>query len=74
MNTIVIQVNDKWKIKYDSEEKQYIFYRIMDKSEMAAHLAEANKQLTSINTTIATFQSYIDDPKVIEPIQEVIPK
>ena len=71
---MVIQVNDKWKIKFDEQEKQYIFYRIMDKGEMAAHLAEANKQQTSIQTTIATFQSYIDDERVIELIEEVIPK
>ena len=70
---MVIQVNDKWKIKFDEQEQQYIFYRIMNKSEMADHLAEANKQLTSIQTTIATFQSYIDDTRVVEP-GEVIPK
>ncbi len=67
---MVIQVNEKWKIKFDTDEKQYIFYRIMDKSEMADHLTEANKQLTSINTTIATFQSYIDDERVVPTIEE----
>ena len=75
---MVIQVNDKWKIKFDETEKAYIFYRIMDKSEMAAHLAEANKQLASIQTTIATFDNYISDARVVEPIEEleeeVIPK
>ena len=67
---MVIQVNEKWKIKYDTDEKQYIFYRIMNKSEMVAHLAEANKQQVSIQTTINTFQSYIDDERVIESKEE----
>ena len=61
---MVLQVNEKWKIKFDDIEKQYIFYRIMEKSELVAHLAEAEKQLHSIETTINTFQSYIDDPRV----------
>ena len=68
---MVIQVNDKNKIKFDVDEKQYIFYRIMNKSEMAAHLAEANKQLASMQTTVSTFQSYIDDERVIEPKEEL---
>ena len=67
---MVIQVNDKWKIKYDDEEKNYIFYRIMNKSEMAAHLQEANKQQASIVTTINTFQTYIDDERVVEENEE----
>ena len=70
---MVIQVNEKWKIKFDVDEKAYIFYRIMDKSEMAAHLVEANKQQTSIQTTIDTFQSYIDDDRVVDPEKEVSP-
>jgi hypothetical protein len=71
VNTIVIQTNDKWKIKFDVDEKQYIFYRIMNKSEMAAHLVEAHKQEQSIQLTINTFQSYINDERVIEPKKEV---
>ena len=64
---MVIQTNDKYKIKYDADEKQYIFFRVIDKSELAAHLAEANKQLASIHTAINLFQGYIDDERVIEP-------
>ena len=68
---MVIQVNEKNKIKYDIDEKQYIVYRIMDKGEIAAHLAEANKQLSSVQTVVATFQSYIYDTRLVEPIEEV---
>ncbi len=64
---MVLQTNDKYKIKYDSEEKQYIFYRVIGKSELAAHLAEANKQLAGVQTAISTFQTYIDDERVVEP-------
>ena len=65
---MVIQTSEKWKIRYDEEEKQYIYYRIMDKSELAAHKAEAEKQVTNVQNAVTTFQSYIDDERVIEPI------
>lgn len=67
---MVLQTNDKYKIKYDTDEKQYIFYRVISKSELTAHLAEANKQLTSVQTAISTFQTYIDDERVVEPKEE----
>ena len=67
---MVLQVNDKWKIKFDSEEKSYIYYRRIEKSEMAAHLQEANKQLTNCQTAVNTFQSYIDDERVVEKIEQ----
>ena len=40
---------------------------------MADHLVEANKQQTSIQTTIDTFQSYIDDDRVVDPEKEGSP-
>ena len=73
---MVIQTGEKWHIKFDEQEKQYIYYRIMTKSEMEAHLAAAHIQENSVQNAIAQFQTYIDDPRVevIEPIEEVIPK
>ena len=64
---MVIQVNDKWKIKYDEQEKQYIYYRILDKSELSAHLNEADANLAVAEAIRATFQAYIDDERILEP-------
>ena len=69
---MVLQVIDKFKIKFDVDEKQYIYYRILTKSELAAHINEANNQLTSIQTAIDLFQGYIDDERVVEPKEEII--
>lgn len=68
---MVLQVNDKWKIKFDADEKQYIYYRIIEKSEMAAHLEEANSKVITDQVVLNTFQSYIDDERVIEPKEEL---
>ena len=64
---MVIQVNDKWKIKYDEQEKQYIYYRILTKSELVAHLQSAKDKATSDQAIVDTFQAYIDDERIIEP-------
>ena len=63
---MVIQVNEKWMIKFDPELEQYIYFRIMNKSEIQAHLDEAQKQLNSIETAINTFSEYLNDPRVKE--------
>ena len=63
---MVLQVNDKHKIKYDADEKQYIYYRIIDKSELAAHLQTAKDIATSDQTVVDTFQAYVDDVRVVE--------
>ena len=68
---MVIQVNEKWMIKFDAEIKQYIYFRVMNKSEIAAHLQEAQKQLSSVETAINTFSTYLNDERVINPIEEV---
>ena len=67
---MVIQVNEKWMIKFDAEIKQYIYFRVMNKSEIAAHLQEAQKQLSSVETAINTFSTYLNDERVINPIEE----
>ncbi len=64
---MVLQVNEKDKIKYDDDEKQYIHYRIISKSELEAHLAEAKKQQTSNQSVVNTFQAYVDDERIVEP-------
>ena len=67
---MVLQTNEKNKIKFDIDEKQYIYYRILTKSELKAHLAEANKQMASLQNTVTQFQIYIDDERVIEPKED----
>ena len=64
---MVLQTDNKNFIKFDTELKQYIYYRILTKAELHAHLAEALKRKTSIDTAISEFQAYIDDPRVVEP-------
>lgn len=64
---MVLRVDDKYKIKFDTDEKQYIYYRIIDKSEMQDHLNEANSKVTEDQAVLNTFQSYIDDERVITP-------
>lgn len=59
-----LNVNHKWMIKFDEELKQYIYYRVITKAELEAHLANAQQQELAIQTAITTFQSYIDDPRV----------
>jgi hypothetical protein len=61
---MVIQTNEKWSIKFDEEEKQYIYYRIMTKAELTAHKNEAEKQLANVTNAINQFQAYIDDERV----------
>lgn len=68
---MVLQIDEKKKVKFDVDEKQYIYYRILSKSEMEAHLASANKELDSITIKRDTFQAYIDDERVIELIAEL---
>ena len=68
---MVLKVDEKNKIKYDEEEKQYIYYRIIEKSEMAAHLEEANSKVIADQVVLNTFQAYIDDERVIEPKEEI---
>ena len=58
--------NDKWKIKFDSELKQYILYRLMDKSEIEAHLNNAQQQIDNLLEVKNNFQSYLDDSRVVE--------
>ena len=70
---MVIQTNEKWHIKFDAEIKQYIYYRIMTKSELEAHLAEAKTREADVQNAITQFQSYIEDERV-EVIAEPIPK
>ena len=70
---MVIQVNEKWMIKFDPELKQYIYFRVMVKSEIQAHLAEAEKQLSSVETAINTFSNYLNDERVVDIIKEVEP-
>ena len=67
---MVIQTNDKWKIRYDEQEKQYIYYRIITKSELVAHRAEAEKQVNNVQNAITLFQTYIDDERVVEKIEQ----
>ena len=64
---MTINTGIKWFIKFDEEHKRYIYYRFMDKSELAAHKASALKQQASIENAITQFQSYIDDERVVEP-------
>ena len=71
MKKIVLQVDEKNKIKFDKEEQQYIYYRVIDKSEMAAHLASANNKVVEAQTILNTFQSYIDDERVVEPKEAI---
>ena len=63
-------------IKFDEELKQYIWWRVITKSELEAHLAEAHKQEASIQNAITQFQTYIDDERVVEqePEEEIIEK
>jgi hypothetical protein len=54
----------KQKIVYYEPEKQYIVYRILTKSEMRAHLANAQARLANEQNAIDNFQAYIDDERV----------
>ena len=69
---MVIQTNEKWKIKFDEQEKQYIYYRVMTKAELSAHKAEAQKQLANVTNAIEQFDSYITDERVVEPVKEIM--
>lgn len=67
---MVLQTNQKWSIKFDVDELQYIYYRILTKAELAAHKAEAEKNLANVQNAINQFQTYIDDERVVEPEKE----
>ncbi len=62
---MVIRTDEKYKIKFDEEEEQYIYYRIMNKTELTAHKNEAQRQLASVTNAIEQFQTYIDDERVV---------
>lgn len=72
---MVLKTDMKWSIKFDLDELQYIYYRILTKAELAAHIAEAEKNLANVQNAITQFQTYIDDERVVEPKEdeEVIP-
>ena len=69
---MVLTVDKKHKIKFDEDEKQYIYYRIIDKSEMNAHLQEAYNKVDSNQEIVNTFQSYVDDERIVEPKEEAL--
>ena len=71
---MVLDSTGKYKIVFYEPEKQYILYRILTKSEMAAYLAQAEKNLANEQNAIDQFQSYIDDERVVEPKEEVLPE
>ena len=63
---MVLDTTGKYTIVFYEPEKQYIVYRILTKSEIAAHLAQATKNLANEQNAIDQFQEYIDDPRVVE--------
>lgn len=72
---MVLQTDVKWSIKFDVDELQYIYYRILTKAELEAHKAEAVKNLANVQNAITQFQTYIDDDRLVEfkEEEEVIP-
>jgi len=53
-------------IKFDEELEMYIVWRILTKSEMQAHLQNAQQRKANEENAIVNFQTYIEDPRTKE--------
>ena len=50
----------KWKMKYDADEKSYISYRLISKSEAEAHLDNYSKQLGELQANVTIWTAVRD--------------
>lgn len=64
----------KHKIKFDEENKAYILYRLLEKSEIQAHLNNAQQQIDNLTLVKENFQSYLDDSRVVEVKENEVDK
>lgn len=57
------QTELEWKIGYHHEEKKWIIYRVLTKSEAEAHLANFDQQIEIFNQQKSLWEQVRDEVK-----------